>query len=226
MKSKINLLLVIGLSVLLLSSTAAHAQLGNMLGGGGGASVDTGALVTQGNGLMGKFGSAYGNMNLALAKTLEALGLKEEADKLAAVAEFYVAGNIADEDQVKRDIEITESAQAKADEEMAKASTLTDEGKAHLASALPHYGKGVVETAGLAAEFSTWASSTASAASSLLSNPMKLISFKDEIAAPAYVASNLPDLISKFTETTGNFVKFAQKNDLEVPSDLSKVAGF
>ena len=55
---------------------------------------------------------------------------------------------------------------------------------------------------------------------------MKLISFKDEIAAPAYVASNLPDLISNFTETTGNFVKFAQKNDLEVPSDLSKVAGF
>ena len=220
MKSKINLLPVIGLSVLLLSSTAAHAQLGNMLGGGGGASVDTGALVTQGNGLMGKFGSAYGNMNLALAKTLEALGHKEEADKLAAVAEFYVAGNIADEDQVKRDIEITESAQAKADEEMAKASTLTDEGKAHLASALPHYGKGVAETAGLAAEFSQWASSTASAASSLLSNPMKLISFKDEIDLLQVRIEDVAEAEDLFTKLMGDVVEprreFIQQNALNV----------
>ena len=109
---------------------------------------------------------------------------------------------------------------------MAKASTLTDEGKKHLTSAVPHYVKGVAETAGLAVEFQQWGSSTASAAPSLLSNPMKLMSFKDEIAAPAYVASNLPKLISNFMETTGNFVKFTQKNDLEVPRDLSKVAGF
>jgi len=214
-----------GLLTLAISGPVGALGLDDVTGGGdGGSDVDVGQLVSQGDGLMGRFSLAFGNMNLALANTLDALGYKEKAEQLSARGNFYAEGNIAEKDAVERDIEVTREAVALVEESAEGAEAVSDAGKEALASAVPHYVKGVYESTQLLPEAQKWADSVSSGISSLSSNPMKLNELRSSTAAPLFVATNLPSFMESFAGATNNFVAFARSNDVEVPDDISNVS--
>jgi len=214
-----------GLLIFVMSVPAGAFGLGDIAGGGdGGSDVDVGQLVSQGDGLMGRFSLAFGNMNLALANTLDALGHKDEAEQLTARGNFYIEGNIAEKDAVERDIEVTRNAVALVEESAEGAAAVSAEGKKALASAVPHYVKGVYEATQLLPEAQQWAESVSSGISSLSSNPMKLNELRQSTAAPIFVATNLPSFMQSFAGATNNFVAFARSNEVEIPDDISNVS--
>lgn len=207
------------------SLPAGAFGLGDIAGGGDGDSgVDVGQLVSQGDGLMGRFSVAFGNMNLALANTLDALGHKEQAEQLTARGNFYIEGNIAEKDAVERDIAVTQDAVALVEESAAGSAALNAEGKQSLAAAVPHYVKGVYEATQLLPEAQEWAESVSSGISSLSSNPMKLNELRQSTAAPIFVATNLPGFMQSFAGATNNFVSFARSNEVDIPDDISNVS--
>jgi hypothetical protein len=186
-------------------------------------SVDVDGLLKQQSGLLGRFNSAFYNMLSAQAKTLAALNLQADSDRALKTAENYKSGNVIDEDQIKRDTAITKDAQAKIDEAMKNSTVVSSTAKKNLAGAVPHYAKGIADTATLPSEINNWASSVQSGITSLSSNPMQALKLKDGVAPGLFVAENLPELVSTWSSATKNFVSFAQGNDIDVKDVESKL---
>jgi len=197
------------------------------VGGGtsGGAAVDVGALVTQGKGLMGKFNSAFSNMTAAEGHTAQALGLKTDSEKLLALSQAYAAGNVSDSDQIARDVATTEGASKAIQDKLAEGGKVDAASKKSLLTAVPFYGKGIVEGAGLPTEFSNYAKSAQSGISSLKTNPLDAAKLTDGVSTPISVATKLPDLVSTFGQTSKNFVAFSQSNNVDVKGVADKLGG-
>ena len=200
---------------------------GSVTGGGaskGSSTVDVGALTTKGKGLMGKFDSAFVNMLKAQSLTAAALGLKKESDDLAVSAKEMASGNV-DKGGIDRATTHTKDFEKAFAAKIAKKEPLDTASKTALASAVPHYVKGIAETVALPNEFKNYAQSVQTGIAGLTSSPMDAVKLKDGAATPLYVATKLPDLLSTFGETTKGFVAFAQSNDVKIPDDLSKPIG-
>jgi hypothetical protein len=210
---------------LAIASPAVYAQFGGIkvpgLGGGSSSSqsnVDVDGLLNQQNGLMKRFNGALNNMLAAEARTLRALGYKTEADKADAEARYYESGNVMDKGQIERSVAVSEENKKLIDQKAVEGGVMTAEGKKELAAAVPHYVRGMTEGAQLPPEFSKWASSLQSGVSSLSGNPTQAMKLKDGAAPGMYVAQNVPNLVSKWGQTTKNFMAFAKKNDVDVGS--------
>ena len=198
---------------------------GAVTGNSGGAAVDVGALVTQGKGLMGKFNSAFSNMTAAEGHTAQALGLKDESEKLLALSEAYKAGNVVDNDQIARDVSISEDASKAIQDKLAAGGKVDAASKKSLLTAVPFYGKGIVETAGLPTEFSNYAKSALNGISSLKTNPLDAAKLAYGVSTPISVATKLPDLVTTFGQTSKNFVSFSQSNSVAVKGVADKLGG-
>ncbi len=168
--------------------------------------TDTGTLISQGKGLMGKFSLAFGNMTAAEGQTAIALGLKEQGDHLLATSKAYAAGNVEDSDAIARDVQYSEDANKAINAKMAEAGKVDANSQKQLALAVPYYGKGIVASVGLPSEFSNWAKSAQGAISGLRTNPLEATKLTNGVSAPLSVATKLPDLITSFSQTSKNFV--------------------
>lgn len=189
--------------------------------------IDIDSLANTQKGLMGRFNSALNNMLLAQSNTLEALGLRDDADLAKSEAEYWGGGVVDDQDKIERGIEITRNSQIKIDEKLEHGQALTGEAKTHLTAATAHYARGMYDGIQLPPEFHSWAEAVTDAISSSSSDAMqasKVLNLKKNSGPALYVAQNLPSLVTVWGDATKNFAQFAKQNDVDV-SELDSVIG-
>src|SRR5699024_3950803 len=106
-------------------------------------SVDVASLMSQQKDLMGRFNQSMNNMLIAQSLTLEAGGLKEQANLALATAANYKEGAVHGKKAIARDSKITADASKAIQELMKNKTALTADGQKKLLSAVPHYSKGM-----------------------------------------------------------------------------------
>lgn len=187
-------------------------------------SVDVGSLLSQQKDLMGRFKQSMNNMLVAQALTLEAGGLKEEAQKASAAATNYGQGSVISKDQLARDSKVSENASKAINDLMKKNGSLSAVGQEKLVSAVPHYAKGMYEGTQLPKSFQSWADSAKGGLSSLKTDPMNASKLSGSIDDVTTVSTNLPALLSTWTTTSKAFLSYAKSNKVDT-KDLSKKMG-
>lgn len=178
--------------------------------------IDVDALLSQQENLLGRFNSSMNNMLLAQARTLEAGGLKEEAQRAAAAAENYSSGNVVTKDQLERDTQSTAENLQKIEELKAKDVALTAEGRKLLAAAVPHYAKGLYEGTQLPDAFESWSSNAKGGLNSLAANPLKAKKLTSGLDDVVTVTQELPALLKAWGSTSSAFVSYAKSNRVDV----------
>jgi hypothetical protein len=211
------------------SIPAAHAAFGLpdvALPGSTGktGSVDVGSLLSQQKDLMGRFKQSMNNMLTAQALTLQAGGLKEEAQKASAAATNYGQGSVISKDQLARDSKVSENASKAINDLMKKNGSLSAGGQEKLVSAVPHYAKGMYEGTQLPKSFQSWADSAKGGLSSLKTDPMNASKLTGSIDDVTTVTTNLPALLSTWTTTSKAFLNYAKSNKVDT-RDLSNKMG-
>ncbi|MDB6145584.1 MAG: hypothetical protein JWP80_4628 [Pseudomonas sp.] len=210
------------------SMPAAHAfglaDIAPAAGATKGSSVDVGSLLSQQKDLMGRFKQSMNNMLVAQALTLEAGGLKEDAQKASAAAANYGQGSVITKDQLDRDTKVSENASKVINEQIKKNVTLSAAGQEKLLSAVPHYGAGMYEGTKLPKSFQSWTDSAKGGLSSLKTDPMNASKLTGSLDDVTTVATNLPALLGTWTTTSKAFLNYAKSNKVDT-KDLSSKMG-
>ncbi len=202
---------------------------GAAVGGPSGSSaqkpaVDVDALLTEQKDLMGRFKGSMNNMLLAQSRTLKAAGLVEDADRAVAAANNYGSGNVISREQLDRDTQSTIANARKIEELKKKGAALSSEGRTELATAVPHYAKGLYEGGKLPNAFSKWTSNAKGGLSSLAANPLKAKQLSSGLDDVATVTANLPALLKTWGDSSSAFVSYAKSNKVQV-GDVEKSLG-
>lgn len=185
--------------------------------------VDVKSLLSQQKDLMGRFNSSMNNMLLAQSKTLEAAGLKEDAQRANASAENYKSGNVVSEDQLKRDSIVSAESNTKIEQLLKQNNQLSEDGQKLLLSAVPHYAKGMYDGTRLPKELESWTSSAQGGLDSLVSNPLQAGKLTSGLKDVTTVATNLPNLLKTWGSTSSAFVSYAKSNKVDVSDVESKL---
>lgn len=193
-------------------------------GDSGSAAIDVDSLVSEQKDLMGRFNLAMNNMLMAQSRVLAAGNMKEYADMAAASAANYSTGNVVAKDQLERDTALTSENNARIEAMLKQGNALTDEGRKLLATAVPHYAKGLYEGTKLPGAFSKWTDSAKGGVASLKSNPMKLAPLQKSLGEATTVATNLPALVKAWGATSRDFIAYAKSNKVDV-SDVESQLG-
>jgi hypothetical protein len=219
---------------LLIGAAAANAAgfggLGGLggLGGGnqGGQSnvMSPDALESNYTALNVKFAGSMREMLTAQAYTIAALGDKTKADQLTTEANSLTGVN--DINVVSRTIADSQDASTEINNKMAGAGALDAQSKATLAMAVPHYAEGILRGLELPKAYQDWASNAQGTADSMKGNPMNGMAVGKllrEIKDVAGVTTHLPALLSTWSTTTGNFIKFSKSNHVDTGDLASKI---
>jgi len=207
----------------------AHAAFGlpdvALPGSGSKASnVDVGGLLSQQKDLMGRFNQSMNNMLVAQALTLQAGGLKDQADAISAAANNYKQGAVQSKDQLERDTQLSKNATETINGLIKKNASLSAEGQAKLVSAVPHYAVGMYEGTKLPQSFKSWTESAKSGVNSLTADPLNAGKLTSGLGDVTTVATNLPTLVSTWTATSKAFLSYAKSNKVDT-KDLSSKMG-
>jgi hypothetical protein len=186
--------------------------------------VDVGSLLSQQKDLMGRFKQSMSNMLTAQSLTLEAGGLKEDAQKASAAAANYGQGSVITKDQLARDTKVSDNASKAINDLMKKNGTLSAAGQEKLLTAVPHYAKGMYEGTKLPKSFQSWTDSAKGGLSSLKTDPMNASKLSGGIDDVVTVATNLPALLGTWTTTSKAFLSYAKSNKVDT-KDLSSKMG-
>lgn len=164
-------------------------------------------------------------MTTAYEHTLRALGHKDEADKVAAEVRSWQGKN--DLNTVERATSYSAEVFAIKSEDLQKQEVLDAEAKQSIVKAVPHYARGIANAAKLPGEYQAWAKNAEATVSSMKSNPLSAMSsgggLASDLADVLEVTSNLPGLISTWSETTGNFIDLAKSNKVDTKGLASKI---
>jgi hypothetical protein len=170
------------------------------------SNVDAGALVKQLN-------ASLFELSTSQKVIFEAWGLKAEAEQAAALAKQFETGNCVEPDALNK----SAAANTAMENYIAKGDKLSKEGKKKLTSALPHYGKGLVLSAGLGTQM-------AQAAAAISANPASVMSGPYKATDLITVFTNGPDLLTQIVSTGHKFVTYSSNNGIDTKDiDLSKL---
>ena len=213
--------------------TAVNAQFGglgnalsNALGGDptpGAVSADD--LVSGYSQLQVNFIEVFRNLLTAQAITAKALGSQEDAERYAAQATELGSGECG-ANCMDATITVSQDAMAKSNELLSNADQLDEDSSNQLGGAVPYYLAGTVASVQLPGSFLSWADQAAGAVGDISSNPLAALSHMRLIAdipTVVRIAAAMPDVISTWLSTTGNFVDFANSNGIET-GDLETAA--
>jgi hypothetical protein len=169
-----------------------------------------------------RFAHAMQEMLTAQSFTLAALGDKARADQLSSEAKSLEGVN--DIDTVSRSVSVSEDASKEIDAKMNSSQTLDAQSKSTLAMAVPHYGVGMVQAAHLPHDYQDWVTHAKQTVTGMGNNPMSAFGRGAKLAGKlpdiVQVTASLPDLISTWSGTTNNFIKYAHGNQIDT-GDLS-----
>jgi hypothetical protein len=171
------------------------------------------------------FSKAMREMLIAQSYTIAALGDQVEADKLSSEANSLEGVN--DINTVSRSITVSEDASKEIDSKMGASGEMDEKSKATLRLAVPHYGEGMIPALRLPNDYRVWITSAKATVSGMGNNPMGAIGGGARLARDVPdvvdVTAHLPDLISTWSDTTHNFVKFSHRNHVETGDLSSKI---
>lgn len=185
-------------------STSSFAQIGglkNPFGGGSSGGVTSEQLVK-------KYVGGTQNVMSADVNMLRALGLKDQADKVALAAKNLTEGSTSSglEDAAKVQ---TESSKAMADKFKEKNVTMSAESKKQFSLGLVDLVKGIRDYLGLAADAKGYKPGISSLGSSA--------------GALVFIVKSLPDSTTNLKGTLQKAIDFAKENKIEVPADATSV---
>ena len=188
---------------ILFTTCSVHAfglgDIGGMLGGGG---PDLGGKQTE---LTGSLRSALINLSKSQVLMAKAMGLDEQVMLAENNVKGLEAGDLGTSDEVEKSIETSASVQEAIAAETAKKTVLDGASKAVFVTSIPFYIKGVLGSTQTGKEAVAVGQSMASL------NPMALL----KIGALVTIVSNLPDLISKLSSSTGQIMDFMTANEID-----------
>jgi len=146
-------------------------------------------------------------INLAKSQVImaKALGLDEQVMLAEQNVKNMEAGDMGTSAEVEKSIEISASVQEEIAKETAKKAILDVESKAVFVTSIPFYTKGVLGSVQTGVEAIQIGQSMASL------SPMALL----QIGALVTIVSNLPDLISKLSSSTGQIMDFMTANEID-----------
>lgn len=172
-----------------------------------------------------RFALSMREMLTAQSFTLAALGDKARADQLSSEAKSLEGVN--DIDTVSRSVSVSEDASREIDAKMSSSQTMDAQSKATLAMAVPHYGIGMVQAAHLPHDYQDWITHAKETVNGMRNNPLNAIGRGARLAGQVpdvvQVTTSLPDLISTWSGTTGNFIKYAHGNQVDTGDLASKI---
>ena len=135
-----------------------------------------------------------------------ALDLKEEASVAQANANSLAKGDLTGKDDIKKTVNSTVEVQRKIDEKMALGQKMDAKAKAKFATGIPFYNSGSVHL------FNT-ATQAASTAMSL--SQMRDLNSLIQAASLVYIATEAPNLVSSFSNTTKTITTFSSANGID-----------
>ena len=183
-------------------------DIGGLLGGGG---PDLSGKQTE---LTGSLRSALINLGKSQAIMAKALGLDEQVMLAENNVKGLEAGDLGTSDEVEKSIETSASVQEAIAAETAKKTVLDGASKAVFVTSIPFYIKGVLGSVQTGKEAVAVGQSMASL------NPMALL----KIGTLVTIVSNLPDLISKLSSSTGQITDFMTANEIDNSEMNDKLA--
>ena len=155
--------------------------------------------------LTGSLRSALINLGKSQVIMAKALGLDEQVMLAEQNVKNMEAGDMGTSDEVEKSIEISASVQEEIAKETAKKTILNAESKAVFVTSIPFYTKGVLGSVQTGREAFQIGQSMASL------SPMALL----QVGALVTIVSNLPDLISKLSSSTGQISDFMTANEID-----------
>ena len=194
--------LVLGVALIAVSGVS-HAQFGGMVSSFMGGSKKGGVSAEM---IVQKYVAGSKDVMTADVHLLNALGLKEQADKEALAIKNLTEGATASglEDATKVQ---TESSKALAARMQEKNVVMDAQSKQVYSMGLLHLAKGIIQYTSLASDLGNFEPSVASigtAASSAL-----------------YVGKSLPQSSTNLVNTLKNAVTFARQNQIDVPKEAT-----
>jgi hypothetical protein len=210
--------LCFGLAMALCNGTAGISlaqglgALGSLTGKGGG-NVDINALAEKQSTLSKRLQAALIEINGAQAHFAEALGDKEQADKLRAQNDSLSKGNTNDEALVNA-VALSTNVGKIQGENLKKIGSLNEKQKQEIQKGILPYSKGTAHTALLAKEFAEHLKATQSAISKAsLANAAQI---KNKLGLTLSLAPKMPGLGTTHFETASTLIKTAKSNNLKV----------
>ncbi len=183
-------------------------DIGGMLGGGG---PDFSGDQKK---LTGSLRSALINLAKSQAIMAKALGLDEQAMLAEQNAKNMEAGDMGTKAEVEKSIEISASVQEEIAKETAKKTVLDGASKAVFVTSTPFYIKGVLGSIKTGKDAASIGESMSSA------SPAALL----QVGALVTIVSNLPNLISKLSSSTGQIMDFMTTNEIDNSEMNDKLA--
>jgi len=167
--------------------------------------------------LTARFASSSSSMLIAQAHTLDALGFKNDADKLRSEAGSVNEGECA-ANCMNRMVSVSANASEKTEEALKNADTFSGDSKKTAKKAVTHYALGTLEGATLPKAFSDWVNSAGIVKSEISANPLKASKYGyllKEISGISEVAKNLPALVKDWSSVTNAFIKLSKKSGID-----------
>lgn len=190
-----------GVAMLAVTSFASAqlGGLGGLVGGGnsGGASAES---------IVKKYAEGSQSVMYADSHMLEALGHKEQAEKLAVQAKNLTEGSTKDAFSDAAKLQ-TESSQMLEQDMASRKGKMDAESKKKFAQGLGELGKGVILYVGMTNDVKSFKPSATSIGGAG--------------AAAVYVVKSLPDNIKSLASTLKSAMAFAKANDITVPKEAS-----
>jgi len=172
-----------------------------------------------------RFALSMQEMLLAQSFTLAALGDKARADQLSSEANSLQGVN--DINTVSRSITVSEDASKEINDKMNSSQTLDAQSKGTLAMAVPHYGSGMLHATHLPGDYQAWIGNAKATVNGMGNNPLNNLGSGARLARDlpdvVEVTSHLPDLLSTWSDTTNNFMKYAHGNKVDTGDLASKI---
>ena len=162
-------------------------------------------FTAQQEALTGSLRSALINLGKSQVIMAKALGLDEQVMLAEQNVKNMEAGDMGTSAEVEKSIEISASVQEEIAKETAKKTVLDGASKAVFVTSIPFYIKGVLGSVQTGKEAVAVGQSMASL------NPMALL----KIGALVKIVSNLPNLISKLSSSTGQIMDFMTANEID-----------
>ncbi len=158
------------------------------------------------SGAVQSLNAALRDLSISQSIFASALDLKEEASVAQANADSLAKGDLTGKDDIKKTVNSTMDVQRKIDEKMVLGQKLNAKAKAKFATGIPYYNSGSVHLFNTA----TKATSTAMSLSQ-----MRDLNSLIQAASLVYIATEVPNLVSSFSNTTKTISAFSSTNGID-----------
>jgi len=178
-------------------------------------------LRAQSN-ILGNYIVTSGSLTEAEVMMAEALGLKDVAGDLEAVASFWKNAEEPSKKEIKKIYKESKKARKMFESRLEEGDELSDEAKGKFIESMGAYAVAIPEIYNLVAVATEGASS---AATYISENPLEILSAKKDFGVIIYLGTRIPSDAKVFGGLFKNYLTFAKRNKIDLPKENEMVFG-